>query len=556
MEVIQTLTDCVELCVRHGIQQVILCPGSRNAALIIAFEQNPKIQCFSISDERVAAFIGMGMAIETGRATAVVCTSGTAALNFAPAIAEAYFQEVPLLVLTADRPPEWIDQYDGQTVFQTYAYGKHVKSSYNLVPDYGNANVRWFANRTFNEAIIQCHTLPQGPVHINIPIREPFYPTESQKFLPATDLRFVEPTPIEESLNPAILESIISEIKTAKSVWIVVGQQHSKKLNTALNKVQHVTNILIISDILGNIRSNLTSVDNIFAIENELQKPDLLITCGKSVITKRLKLYLRKNKVTKHWHVQKTLTIRDPYQSITRQFSIDESAFFSQIVEKIESSDSSEMKSEQALITTDQQIQQKITEYLITAKYSDLKCVQHILACIPENSVLHLGNSMSVRYANAINFLLNKHVEVQCNRGTSGIEGSVSTAVGQAMITDRPVFCIVGDISFLYDKNALWHNYIPSNLKIIILNNGGGNIFRMIPGPKQQNSYAEFFETQQNYSAELIAAHYKINYLAVKSTSDLAGWEELLSSSETTIIECFTKADINERVYKELLSIR
>ncbi|MDP5120836.1 MAG: thiamine pyrophosphate-binding protein, partial [Spirosomaceae bacterium] len=127
MAIIQTLVDCVEVCAAKGIEQVILCPGSRNAALIIAFEQNPKIKCYSISDERTAAFVAMGMANATKKTVAIVCTSGTAALNFIPAAAEAFFQEIPILILTADRPQEWIDQYDGQTVFQENTFGKHVK---------------------------------------------------------------------------------------------------------------------------------------------------------------------------------------------------------------------------------------------------------------------------------------------------------------------------------------------------------------------------------------------------------------------------------------------
>lgn len=557
MQVIQVLTDCVEICAHHGVEHVILCPGSRNAALIIAFEQHPAMQCFSISDERVAAFIAMGMAMETKKATAIVCTSGTAALNFTPGIAEAFFQEIPLIVLTADRPAEWIDQYDGQTVYQVNTYGKHVKANYNLLADYENPDVRWFANRVFNEALIQANQPPYGPVHINIPIREPFYPSSVTQQFPSKGLRLISPEPIIELISERAASELAKKIATRHSIWIVVGQQTDPKLNTLLEKIRKLHNILIISDILGNITSDIVTTDNLFSKENTLPKPDLLITCGKSIITKRLKLFLRAVHVSEHWHIQKSSAIRDPYQSISNYLNLSPTAFFSQVTAFLAPSSLNASTEIKNLVAYDKQLQGKINDYLQRIEFSDLGCVAHLTKLIPSGSILHLGNSMSVRYANAVNFLLNENIEVQCNRGTSGIEGSLSTAVGQAILTTRPVFCLLGDVSFLYDKNALWHNYPPLNLKIIVLNNGGGNIFRMIPGPKDQSSFGEFFETEQHFSAEKIAAHYGIDYFAVDSAVKFSEMTELLKSTNKTIlIECFTEADTNERVYKNLLGIR
>ncbi len=557
MQVIQTLTDCVEICARHGIEHVILCPGSRNAALIIAFEQHPNIQCFSISDERAAAFIAVGMSMESKKTTAIVCTSGTAALNFTPAIAEAFFQEIPLLVLTADRPAEWIDQYDGQTVYQVNTYGKHVKANYNLLADYENPDVRWFANRVFNEALILASQLPYGPVHINVPIREPFYPESSTQLVPSNDLRLITAEPIIELMPERTASELTKKIMSSHSVWIVVGQQADINLLTSLEAIQKLSNILVISDILGNVPSDIISTDNLFAKENSIPRPDLLITCGKSIITKRLKLFLRNTHIEEHWHIQKSSVIRDPYQSISKYINSTPTVFFSQITTVLAQSNQEKKIEIKNLVAYDNQLRGKINDYLQQAEFSDLVCVEHLAKHIPNKSILHLGNSMSVRYANAVSHLLKPEIEVQCNRGTSGIEGSLSTAVGQALLTTRTVFCLLGDVSFLYDKNALWHNYIPENLKIIVLNNCGGNIFRMISGPKEQSSFSKFFETEQHFTAEKIAEHYGIDYLAVNSTAKFTEMtDKLLSTSKTVLIECFTQGEINEQVYKDLLRIR
>jgi 2-succinyl-5-enolpyruvyl-6-hydroxy-3-cyclohexene-1-carboxylate synthase len=556
MAIIQTLINCVEVCAEKGIENVILCPGSRNAALIVAFEQNPKINCFSISDERTAAFIAMGMALATKKTVAMVCTSGTAALNFIPAAAEAILQEIPLLILTTDRPPEWINQYDGQTVFQNGAFGQHVKRNFALLPDYEKPDVDWFANRIFNEAINLSQQPPLGPVQINIPIREPFYPTDNEVVKSKQDVPIISNAFIKKSIDEKLAKELTNEIENSASVWIVVGQQNNMELDFVLAAIKKLPNVLIIGDVISNVGSNIDSQDILFKQQSLGPKPDLLITCGKSLITKSLKLFLRNSKIHNHWHVQESETIRDPYQSVSRLFNINPVDFFSSLHFK---SNSFRQKSERIsqLIKHDQKIVDALKSNIQNLTFSDMYCVNTMLSLIGENSVLHLGNSLSVRYVNLLKHKLNsKNITVECNRGTSGIEGTLSTAVGYAMSTDKKVYCLTGDVSFQYDKNALWHNYIPNNLKIIILNNNGGNIFRMIPGPKNQAAYKEFFETNQQHSALKIAEHYKIDYLPISNISETSEVSTFLENQGCSIIEFFTEPEENERTFKELMNTK
>ena len=556
MAIIQTLIDCVGVCAEKGIENVILCPGSRNAALIVAFEQNPKVKCFSISDERTAAFIAIGIALATKKTVAIVCTSGTAALNFIPAAAEATLQEIPLLILTADRPPEWINQYDGQTVFQNDAFGRHVKRTFALLPDYEKPDVNWFANRVFNEAINISQQPPLGPVQINIPIREPFYPVDNEIVKSTQSVHIISDALIKKSIDEKLAKILVTEIENSVAVWIVVGQQNDVELDFAFTAIKKLPNVLIIGDVISNVRSDIDSQDILFKHQDFGTKPDLLITCGKSLIAKSLKLFLRKSKVHNHWHIQESETIRDPYQSVSKLFNINPTDFFNSLHF---ASNSFQRKSESVtqLLKHDRKVITALISKVQNLTFSDIYCANAIVSSIKENSVLHLGNSLSVRYIDLLKYKVrSRNILVECNRGTSGIEGTLSTAVGYAMSTDKIVYCLIGDVSFQYDKNALWHNYIPDNLKIIILNNGGGNIFRMIPGPKNQPAYKEFFETEQLHSAEKIAEHYKVDYLAINSISTTSEVSTFLENQGCSIIEFFTEPKENERTFKELMNIK
>ncbi|MFB0945178.1 MAG: 2-succinyl-5-enolpyruvyl-6-hydroxy-3-cyclohexene-1-carboxylic-acid synthase, partial [Spirosomataceae bacterium] len=352
-------------------------------------------------DERAAAFVAMGMALESKKTVAIVCTSGTAALNFIPAAAEAILQEIPLLILTADRPPEWINQYDGQTVFQNGAFGQHVKRNFALLPDYEKSDVDWFANRVFNEAINLSQQPPLGPVQVNIPIREPFYPADNEVVQSKTSVHIISNALIKKSIDEKLAKDLVNEIESSASVWIVVGQQNDPELDIALAEIKELPNVLIIGDVISNVESQIDSQDILFKQSLPDFKPDLLITCGKSLITKSLKLFLRNSKVRNHWHVQESETIRDPYQSVSELFNINPVDFFNSLHF---TSDSFQQKSESLsqLIKHDQKIIDALRSKMQYLTFSDIHCVNTLLSITEKNSVLHLGNSLSVRYVNLL----------------------------------------------------------------------------------------------------------------------------------------------------------
>ena len=247
---IEPLYKISEICSAFGIEDVIICPGSRSAAMTLAFSRNPKIKTKVIADERSAAFVALGMAQQSRKTVALVCTSGSASLNFAPAISEAFFQEIPLLILTADRPPEWIHQYDGQTIFQKDIYGKHVKKSYDLPVDTTHLDAQWQVERMVNEAISLAKQVPSGPVHINLPIREPFYPSENEFFF--GDHRKVNFIPIEKKINKEAWFDLIDIWENSERKMIAVGQNFYN-LDTALKGLSEGEGVVVLADIISNV---------------------------------------------------------------------------------------------------------------------------------------------------------------------------------------------------------------------------------------------------------------------------------------------------------------
>lgn len=563
MAILQPIHNIAEICAKKGIENAILCPGSRSAALTISFVRHPKINTFSISDERSAAFIAMGMAQMTQKPVVIVCTSGTAAYNFASAVAESFFQEIPLIVLTADRPDEWIHQYDGQTIFQKEIYGKHVKKSYHLPSDYSHTDAIWQIERSLNEGINLSISNPKGPVHFNVPIREPFYPTENEQVTFDRHVRLINKPTTKPTLSDETWQEIFDIWEKSERKLITVGQ--STNIDTQnLKNLGEEFFVPIIGDIISNVHKDSTdfiSAHDIFlsAKNDESLQPDLLITAGMSFISKNLKIYLRKFQPKYHIHIQEHPDLIDPFQTLTHKFEVSPNYFFKKLFEDLdyqkfrEGDEEDETHFYDDWKKIDIRAKKKLLDFLSKADFSDFKAFEMVLNNLPENSILHLGNSMSVRYANLVGLDSSKNIEVFCNRGTSGIEGSLSTAVGQAMMTQKIVTCILGDVSFMYDRNALWNNYLPKNLRIVVMNNHGGNIFRMIDGPSKQPELRDYFETNQRENCELVAKQAGIDYANCKNIDELSSNIKILfiEQSQPFLLEVETDPVQNKEVFSK-----
>ncbi len=517
--IIQPILDLVALCAKKGIQHAILSPGSRCAPLTLAFTRHPDIHSRTISDERSAAFVALGMAQQLRQPVVLVCTSGSAALNYYPAIAEAFFQQVPLLILTADRPPEWIDQWDGQTIYQEEVFGKHVKKSFRFPDSFTNDEQAWHAGRIANEAINLSRQFPAGPVHINIPLREPFYPAEGEKFEYPEHPREFTAVSSQSQLTEESLRHIKNRLSEVKRLLIVPGQQRpNAQIQKLLDLLAKNQQVVIVTDTITNLQSDRTvSLHDHWLGEESLHAdlaPDLVITFGQSVISKSLKQFLRKTDAS-HWHIQPDGQSRDTFQNLTRILSCSPVEFLGWLNEHLPPQNGDFFQRWNAL---EHAVQETLPRVFSALEFGEYPALHFLLKKIPADSKVHLANSMAVRY---VNFLGKRPQEIICNRGTSGIDGSNSTAVGCTFTTKEPVTLITGDMAFFYDRNAFWHNYALPNLRIVILNNHAGGIFRLIEGPARQPELEEFFETRQKLNASHLAQEFGFDYSLVKNQAEL-----------------------------------
>lgn len=555
----QAIYDIAQLCSIKGISDAILSPGSRCAPLTISFARHPKIQTRTISDERSAAFIALGMARTQNRPVVLICTSGSAAYNYAPAVAEAYFQQIPLLILTADRPPEWIDQLDGQTIRQNNIYGAHVKGSFTTPVDCIHNESQWHINRIVSEAINLANEFPQGPVHINLPLREPFYPETEIQF--SENIKAIEVVENEGNIGQAARNSLYDKINQYERILLVAGQGPlSLELSKAIEQFCERSGAVLISDTISNcqgVKDVISFHDYILLKKDEetvtALKPDLLITFGLSVISKSLKQFLRKHK-PEHWHIQTAGPVADTYQNLNKIIREKPEHFLS----GLPSSTSKPInRFKENWLKRNTEAAEKIKQFFSkTEHFSEFEAIQLTLQAIPENNILHLANSMPVRYVNYLG-IQKTGIEVMANRGTSGIDGVISTALGCALVTNKMVTVITGDLTFFYDRNAFWNNYLPANLRIILLNNHGGGIFRIIDGPNKQPELKEYFETSQPLTASQLAAEYNIEHSLCRDKNSLL--DSLKSfyakSSGPKIIEIETDSIVNTEVFNRFKTV-
>ena len=525
-----------------GIKDLVISPGSRNAPVINTFASQDWINTYSIVDERSAAFFALGLALKTDRIVALSCTSGTAALNYAPAVTEAFYQKIPLLILTADRPVEMIDQADGQTIRQKDLYGKHIRKSIELSQSLHNEEDIWYNNRLINEALNASLYPVKGPVHINLPFREPLYDLVDAK-LP--DAKIIDQIIPDDQLTGSQQEQISSMINQSEKVMILGGQSmKDHHLDQFLGKISRLKQVIVLSETNTNLENShgVCCIDRTLAAipeENHASfAPDILITFGDAIVSKKIKAFLRNNPPAEHLHISPDLYHPDTYQCLSRSIFIKPANFFEQILPEVKNGKSDYHR---AWTEKRDEAHRKHLAFLDSCNFSDLKAFEAIFNTMPTDADLHLGNSSPVRYGQ----LFRHHPETLhlSNRGTSGIDGSLSTAVGYAFASERLSTVVLGELAFMYDSNALWNNYVPENLRIIVINNGGGNIFRIIAGPACTDHLEKFYETKHEKSVEGIVKAFGLHYDSVKSDDELEQALENFFSrdfSGAAVLEIFT----------------
>ncbi len=537
----------IQLCKAKDILHVVISPGSRNAPLTIGFSYHPEIKTYSIVDERCAAFFALGIAQQLQKPVAIVCTSGSALLNYYPAIAEAYYNKVPLVVISADRPKHLIDVGDGQTIRQENVFENHILYSANLKEvDDNIKNITISDNQFLINTAINTATEKNGPVHINVPFAEPLY--ETQKDF-SEHIALIPASNISNKLDEKEFNTFSEIWSGAKKRMVLIGVNPPNAIEQEfLNTLGNDTATVVFTESTSNTHhvNFFPGIDKIISPLNEDDfndlQPDVLLTIGGLIVSKKIKAFLRNYQPKEHYHVGKNDAF-NTFFCLTHHFKTSENLFFESFSSSISSIESDYQKKWLQVKTYRAERHER---YFKNLPFSDFVAFKNIIEKLPSNIVMHLSNSSTIRYIQL--FDNDKNIIQYCNRGTSGIDGSTSTAIGHATVSEKQNVLITGDLSFFYDSNALWNNYIPKNFRIILINNSGGGIFRILPGDKESSNFETYFETPHNLSAKHLCEMYGFEYLNVSDEKNLENQlDSFFELSQTPkLLEVFTPRKLND----------
>ena len=565
-------------CLNFDFFDVVISPGSRNVPLAIGFASDKKFNCYSIVDERSAAFFALGLSQKSKKPTILICTSGSALLNYYPAIAEAYYSEIPLIILSADRPEYKINIGDGQTINQSNVFEKNILYSNSLKQDCSHAteeiiksNLQKIVNdkddfskieklqksiQTNNEKIIEVafnlSINKMQPVHLNVPMEEPLY-----EFVDSPSINVKVKKKIEKTLSIKDLDNYYNTINKASKILILIGVSDGDILSKkSIQKINSCSSIIVMKEHTSNVfnESFISNIDRLIGpielqsnsdfIFDELS-PEIVISLGGMIVSKKIKSFLRNYKPRKHFHIGNNIS-KDSFYSGVEHINTTANKFFENI--DLNKSDSKYFEKWNQLDYSKLDLHNR---YMKVINFSDLKVFEILTNWIPKKYNIQVANSTPIRYFQLFD-LKNKNL-MFANRGTSGIDGSTSTAIGSSVQNDSPVLLVTGDLSFFYDVNALWNNHIPKNFRIIIINNSGGGIFKILPGFKENNLFSEFIETQHNLSARLIAKMFNFNYTRVSTKFGLNLYLRTFfkNSKKPKILEIKTSSVKSTKILKD-----
>ena len=546
---LQHISDLVEICRLKGIKHIVVSPGSRNTPIIRAFSENSWFKLHGIVDERSAAFYALGISLATNEPVALTCTSGTAVLNYAPALAEAYYQHIPLIAITADRPQELIDQQDNQTIRQVNVFQNYIKGCISISAPKESISELDQQNKLINDLINKSLGKIKGPIQINVPISEPL---NSEIPIPTNRFEITETEKVESSLLEEILDCWLSSSKR----MIICGENTgNKELSKLLTKIASDNIAVVLAEPISNINGK-NIVNQVDLIMMQVEKndhvdfqPDILISFGGQIVSKRLKQWLQKQKNISHFRISEEEDHIDTYQNLNETIigqPVD-------ILPVLQESASSNHSFSEKWINKLQNCVDKQTSLLKQIPFSDLQVFNTIMNNLPENCILHLGNSSPVRYGQL--FDLSICNAVYSNRGVSGIDGCLSTASGYASESSDLNIVILGDLSFLYDSNGLWNRNLSSNLRIVVINNEGGGIFSLISNNSDQPFFKEYIETNHPVKIGKLAEAYGIDYYFCDSQFELETTFRSFIRSENgpSILEIKTPKECNSEIYHDFI---
>lgn len=532
------------LLVAHGVRHAVVCPGSRNAPIAHNLDACGGIRCYPVTDERSAGFYALGLCQATNEPVVVCVTSGTALLNLFPAVAEAFYQHLPLVVLSADRPAQWIDQLDGQTLPQVGVLERFVCKTVNL-PEPHDEESHWYCNRLINEVLIACMKGSCGPVHINVPITEPLYQFNTKALPIERKINFVSGLSNFNNTSIQYFQPILTALKHAQKPLIVIGQMKPSALFSEqierLISQQHV----VLHEPLSTDRGDCHLEEMMSLIgENEDFLPDFILYMGDTLVSKRLKAFLRKTPKAECWVVNPEGILHDTFMNLTGIVQAEPE----DIMQTIDFHGNAEWFNQW------EEMQQHARKHCMTFEphYSNMLAVKQLEALLSTDSskvIVHYANSTSIRLG-----CIYARYHAFCNRGVNGIEGSLSTAAGYSLVTDKRVFCVIGDLSFFYDQNALWNQNLGGNLRILLLNNRGGGIFGKFEGLKQSPTRNRIIMAEHATTAEGVCRDNQIRYYTANNAQTLEHSLNVLAnenSERPILLEVFTNAETDLQIYQK-----
>lgn len=555
-----TARNIATMLAEYGVRQVVVSPGSRNAPLLVAIEREKRLNARVVIDERSAAFIALGISLASGnQPVAVVCTSGTAPLNYAPALAEAFYRGVPLIAITADRPEEWIDQDDSQTIVQPGIFANFVKGECDIPVENGNPDQLWMINRKLNDVLSLATTGAPGPVHINVRLSDPLGKlTECEDEKPRI-IRTVETGGISETDSISELAAVI---KSGKRTMILCGFMPSDNgLSEALGYISAHTNTIVLHEAQSNLKVRKEFIPNIDGTLTRLEKtsantPEIVVTLGGSLTSRMIKTYLRGVRDLTHWSIGVRDHSVDCFRRLASRVSCSERTAI-EILKNLLSEEGPQRETDfkTAWERASEEALSEAEEMAAECPWSDFKAMEFILRLLPEGSNLQLSNGTAVRYTQLFNY--SRAATIHCNRGVSGIDGCTSTAIGFAAMADSPTILITGDMSMQYDIGALATTFIPSNFKIIVLNNGGGGIFRFIDSTRHLPELEKYFVADVRLPLRQLSEAYGFNYFKAENIAELEkNYSNFLAANNLpSILEIKTDGNLSAEILRQYLKL-
>lgn len=534
---IRNVQILVSLLKQFNIKNVVLSPGGSDIPIIHTLECDDFFNCYSVVDERNATYFALGLAQEMNLPVACVCTSGTAICNYLPGITEAYYQNVPIIAITADKNPYYQGQLETQKIDQMNTFTNVVKKSVDL-PVIKNDDDEWLCNRLLNDVLLEMNHHGDGPIHINIPIVGDTSSYTKSELKPERVINR-----IELPVNKETWMNYVDKLKSKEKIMIIVGQnvRFSKKDINNFSLFFKRFNCFFAVEHLSNLSCD--GVINTYPITemgglNDKLLPDLIISIGNNLASYNLKPFLRKKyKQTENWYIDPSGKLRDSYKSLTNIFECSVSDFFDNIISN--SFDDMINNLEYYQLWRELSNSVKIPEL----QFSNMYVAKKMAEIIPKNSLLHLAILNSTRTMQF--FELKENVKTYSNVGALGIDGCLATFAGQAAATKEKAYLIIGDLSFFYGMNGAALRSISNNVRIILLNNSGGSEFHFFMGKDKIPTINDFISAEHNHTAEGWIKSLDYEYYSVSTKEDFDNISIIMEkdSKKPIFIEVFTNME-------------